>query len=177
MSRIGQRPVPVPQDVTVEVSGQEMTARGPMGELSMTLVEEVLASLENDEIVIKPRDNSKRSRTMWGMQRTLVDNLVRGVIQGFSVELEIIGVGYRAAVEDRTLNLQMGYSHEINYPIPEDIDIKCERPTAVSISGMDRQKVGQVAAEIRAFRKPEPYKGKGIRYVGEYVFRKEGKKK
>ncbi len=177
MSRIGQRPVPVPQDVTVEVSGQEMTARGPMGELSMTLVEEVLASLENDEIVIKPRDNSKRSRTMWGMQRTLVDNLVRGVSQGFSVELEIIGVGYRAAVEDRTLNLQMGYSHEINYPIPEDIDIKCERPTAVSISGMDRQKVGQVAAEIRAFRKPEPYKGKGIRYVGEYVFRKEGKKK
>lgn len=177
MSRIGQRPVPVPQDVTVEVSGQEMTARGPMGELSMTLVEEVLASLENDEIVIKPRDNSKRSRTMWGMQRTLVDNLVRGVTQGFSVELEIIGVGYRAAVEGRTLNLQMGYSHEINYPIPEDIDIKCERPTAVSISGMDRQKVGQVAAEIRAFRKPEPYKGKGIRYVGEYVFRKEGKKK
>lgn len=177
MSRIGQRPVPVPQDVTVEVSGQEMMARGPMGELSMTLVEEVLASLENDEIVIKPRDNSKRSRTMWGMQRTLVDNLVRGVTQGFSVELEIIGVGYRAAVEGRTLNLQMGYSHEINYPIPEDIDIKCERPTAVSISGMDRQKVGQVAAEIRAFRKPEPYKGKGIRYVGEYVFRKEGKKK
>ena len=177
MSRIGQRPVPVPQDVTVEVSGQEMTARGPMGKLSMTLVEEVLASLENDEIVIKPRDNSKRSRTMWGMQRTLVDNLVRGVSQGFSVELEIIGVGYRAAVEGRTLNLQMGYSHEINYPIPEDIDIKCERPTAVSISGMDRQKVGQVAAEIRAFRKPEPYKGQGIRYVGEYVFRTEGKKK
>lgn len=177
MSRIGQRPVPVPQDVTVEVSGREMTARGPMGELSMTLVEEVLASLENDEIVIKPRDNSRRSRTMWGMQRTLVDNLVRGVSQGFSVGLEIIGVGYRAAVEGRTLNLQMGYSHEINYPIPEDIDIKCERPTAVSISGMDRQKVGQVAAEIRAFRKPEPYKGKGIRYVGEYVFRKEGKKK
>ena len=177
MSRIGQRPVPVPQDVTVEVSGREMTARGPMGELSMTLVEEVLASLENDEIVIKLRDNSRRSRTMWGMQRTLVDNLVRGVSQGFSVGLEIIGVGYRAAVEGRTLNLQMGYSHEINYPIPEDIDIKCERPTAVSISGMDRQKVGQVAAEIRAFRKPEPYKGKGIRYVGEYVFRKEGKKK
>jgi large subunit ribosomal protein L6 len=169
--------VPVPQDVTVEVSGQEMTASGPMGKLSMTLVEEVLASLENGEIVIKPRDNSKRSRTMWGMQRTLVDNLVRGVSQGFSVELEIIGVGYRAAVEGQTLNLQMGYSHEINYPIPEDIDIKCERPTAVSVSGMDRQKVGQVAAEIRAFRKPEPYKGKGIRYVGEYVFRKEGKKK
>ena len=142
MSRIGQRPVPVPQDVTVEVSGQEMMASGPMGKLSMTLVEEVLASLENDEIVIKPRDNSKRSRTMWGMQRTLVDNLVRGVSQGFSVELEIIGVGYRAAVEGRTLNLQMGYSHEINYPIPEDIDIKCERPTAVSVSGMDRQKVG-----------------------------------
>ncbi len=177
MSRIGQKPVPVPQGVTVEMSGREMTARGPKGELSMTLVEEVLASLENGEIVVKPRDDSKRSRTMWGMQRTLVDNLVRGVSEGFSVDLEIIGVGYRAAVEGRTLNLQMGYSHEIPYSIPDGIDITCERPTAVKVSGTDRQKVGQVAAEIRAFRKPEPYKGKGIRYAGEYVFRKEGKKK
>ncbi len=143
----------------------------------MTLVEEVLASMEDDHIVVKPRDNSKRSRTMWGMQRTLMDNLVRGVFEGFSVELEIIGVGYRAAVEGRNLNLQMGYSHEINYPIPDGIEIKCERPTAVAVSGADRQQVGQVAAEIRSFRKPEPYKGKGIRYVGEYVFRKEGKKK
>ena len=143
----------------------------------MTLVEEVLASQENDEIIVRPRDNSKRARTMWGMQRTLVDNLVRGVSEGFSLELEIHGVGYRAAVEGRTLNLQMGYSHEINYDIPEGIEIRCERPTAVSVSGMDRQKVGQVAADIRAFRKPEPYKGKGIRYAGEYVFRKEGKRK
>ena len=143
----------------------------------MTLVEEVLASRENDEIVVKPRDDSKRARTMWGMQRTLVDNLVRGVTEGFSRELEIHGVGYRAAVEGRTLNLQMGYSHEINYAIPEGIEIRCERPTTVSVSGMDRQKVGQVAADIRAFRKPEPYKGKGIRYVDEYVFRKEGKRK
>ncbi len=111
------------------------------------------------------------------MQRTLMDNLVRGVSEGFLVELEIIGVGYRAAVEGRNLNLQMGYSHEINYPIPDGIEIKCERPTAVAVSGADRQQVGQVAAEIRSFRKPEPYKGKGIRYVGEYVFRKEGKKK
>ena len=169
--------MPVPQGVTVEFAGREVTAKGPKGELSMTLVEEVLASMEDDEIVVKPRDNSKRSRTMWGMQRTLVDNLLRGVSEGFSVELEIIGVGYRAAVEDRTLNLQMGFSHEINYPIPEGIEIKCERPTAVAVSGADRQQVGQVAAEIRSFRKPEPYKGKGIRYVGEYVFRKEGKKK
>lgn len=177
MSRIGQQPVPVPQGVTVELAGREVTAKGPKGELSMTLVEEVLASLEDDVIVVKPRDNSKRSRTMWGMQRTLMDNLVRGVSEGFLVELEIIGVGYRAAVEGRNLNLQMGYSHEINYPIPEGIEVKCERPTAVAISGADRQQVGQVAAEIRSFRKPEPYKGKGIRYVGEYVFRKEGKKK
>ena len=177
MSRIGQRPVPVPQGVTVEISGRGMTATGPKGALSMTLVEEVLASQENDEIIVRPRDNSKRARTMWGMQRTLVDNLVRGVSEGFSLELEIHGVGYRAAVEGRTLNLQMGYSHEINYDIPEGIEIRCERPTAVSVSGMDRQKVGQVAADIRAFRKPEPYKGKGIRYVGEYVFRKEGKRK
>tara|TARA_A100001037_G_scaffold22943_2_gene19036 strand:- start:3626 stop:4117 length:492 start_codon:yes stop_codon:yes gene_type:complete len=163
--------------VTVEFAGQEVTAKGPKGELSMTLVEEVLASMEDDHIVVKPRDNSKRSRTMWGMQRTLMDNLVRGVSEGFLVELEIIGVGYRAAVEGRNLNLQMGYSHEINYPIPDGIEIKCERPTAVAVSGADRQQVGQVAAEIRSFRKPEPYKGKGIRYVGEYVFRKEGKKK
>ncbi len=177
MSRIGQQPVPVPQGVTVEFAGQEVTAKGPKGELSMTLVEEVLASMEDDHIVVKPRDNSKRSRTMWGMQRTLMDNLVRGVSEGFLVELEIIGVGYRAAVEGRNLNLQMGYSHEINYPIPDGIEIKCERPTAVAVSGADRQQVGQVAAEIRSFRKPEPYKGKGIRYVGEYVFRKEGKKK
>ena len=161
----------------MELAGREVTAKGPKGELSMTLVEEVLASLEDDVIVVKPRDNSKRSRTMWGMQRTLMDNLVRGVSEGFLVELEIIGVGYRAAVEGRNLNLQMGYSHEINYPIPEGIEVKCERPTAVAISGADRQQVGQVAAEIRSFRKPEPYKGKGIRYVGEYVFRKEGKKK
>jgi large subunit ribosomal protein L6 len=161
----------------VEFAGREVTAKGPKGELSMTLVDEVLASMEDDVIVVKPRDNSKRSRTMWGMQRTLVDNLLRGVSEGFLVELEIIGVGYRAAVQGRTLNLQMGYSHEINYPIPEGIEIKCERPTAVAVSGADRQRVGQVAAEIRSYRKPEPYKGKGIRYVGEYVFRKEGKKK
>lgn len=177
MSRIGQQPVPVPQGVTVEFAGREVTAKGPKGELSMTLVDEVLASMEDDVIVVKPRDNSKRSRTMWGMQRTLVDNLLRGVSEGFLVELEIIGVGYRAAVQGRTLNLQMGYSHEINFPIPEGIEIKCERPTAVAVSGADRQRVGQVAAEIRSYRKPEPYKGKGIRYVGEYVFRKEGKKK
>ena len=160
----------------MEFAGREVTAKGPKGELSMTLVDEVLASMEDDVIVVKPRDNSKRSRTMWGMQRTLVDNLLRGVSEGFLVELEIIGVGYRAAVQGRTLNLQMGYSHEINFPIPEGIEIKCERPTAVAVSGADRQRVGQVAAEIRSYRKPEPYKGKGIRYVGEYVFRKEGKK-
>ena len=177
MSRIGQQPVQVPQGVTVEFTGQAVTAKGPKGELSMTLVKEVLASMVDDHIIVKPRDNSKRSKTMWGMQRTRVDNLVRGVSEGFSVELEIIGVGYRAAVEGKNLNLQMGYSHEINYPIPNGIEIKCERPTAIAVSGVDVQQVGQVAAEIRAFRKPEPYKGKGIRYASEYIFRKEGKKK
>lgn len=177
MSRIGQKPVAVPEGVTVELTGRNMMAKGPKGELSMVLVEEVLASMENDQIVVKPRDKTKRARTMWGMQRTLINNLVRGVSEGFVVELEIIGVGYRAAVAGQNLNLQMGYSHDINYQIPEDIEIKCERPTSIAISGLDRQKVGQVAAEIRAFRSPEPYKGKGIRYSNEYVFRKEGKKK
>ena len=177
MSRVGQQPVTVPQGVTVELAGQELSAKGPKGELSMILVDEVLASMDDAEIVVKPRDNSKRARTMWGMQRTLVNNLLRGVAEGFSVDLEIIGVGYRATVEGKKLNLQVGFSHEISYPIPDGIEIKCERPTAISVSGVDKQRVGQVAAEIRAYRKPEPYKGKGIRYVGEYVFRKEGKKK
>jgi len=177
MSRIGLKPVPVPDGVDVVLKGQDLTVKGKNGELSMTLVEEVVASHQGGEIVVKPRDESKRARTMWGLQRSLVDNLVTGVSTGFAINLLITGVGYRAAVAGNILRLQLGYSHDIEYPIPEGIDIACERPTAIAVSGADRQQVGQVAAEIRAFRRPEPYKGKGIRYADEIVHTKEGKKK
>ncbi len=177
MSRIGKHPVTVPSGVNVNLDGQELTVKGPKGELYLTLVEDVEATVGDGQIVILPRDDSKRARSMWGMQRTLVNNLVTGVTEGFSRRLEIIGVGYRAAVKGRALDLQLGYSHIISHPIPDGIDIKCPNPTTIDISGIDRQKVGQVAAEIRAYRKPEPYKGKGIRYAGEWIFRKEGKKK
>lgn len=177
MSRVGKHPVQVPDGVSVDISGQRVTAKGKLGELNLTLVNEVLAELDGDKIWVKPRDESKRARAMWGMSRSLVSNLVSGVSEGFTVNLEISGVGYRAAVRGKTLNLQLGFSHDIEYPFPDDIMITCERPTSISVSGADRQKVGQVAAEIRAFRAPEPYKGKGIRYEDEYVRRKEGKKK
>lgn len=177
MSRIGKTPVLLPDGVTVNVAGQEVTAKGKLGQLSVTLNEAVLAELDGNQVWVKPRDDSKRSQTMWGLSRTLVNNLVVGVSEGFKVNLEINGIGYRAAVQGNNLNLQLGYSHDINFPIPEGITVKCSRPTAIEISGTNRQKVGQVAAEVRAFRKPEPFKGKGIRYAGEYVRRKEGKKK
>lgn len=177
MSRIGKHPVIVPSGVDVNLDGRELTVKGPKGELNLTLVEDVEATVGDGKIVILPRDESKRARSMWGMQRTLVNNLVTGVTEGFSRRLEIIGVGYRAMVKGRALNLQLGYSHDISHPIPDGIDIKCPNSTTIDISGIDRQKVGQVAAEIRAYRKPEPYKGKGIRYSGEWIFRKEGKKK
>lgn len=177
MSRIGKNPVAVPSGVTVNISGQQVTAKGKLGELSVVLVDEVLAELQDNEVVIKPRDNSQRSRTMWGMSRSLVSNVVVGVSTGFTRKLEIEGVGYRAAVQGKDLVLQLGFSHEVRYPIPTGITVACERPTAISISGADAQVVGQMAAEIRAYRPPEPYKGKGVRYEGEYVRRKEGKKK
>ncbi|MGY9006255.1 MAG: 50S ribosomal protein L6 [Alphaproteobacteria bacterium] len=177
MSRIGKNPISVPSGVTVNVSGQELSAKGKLGELKIVLVDEVLAEMNGDEIKVQPRDDSTRARTMWGMSRTLVSNVVVGVSEGFSKNLEIEGVGYRAQVQGKKLILQLGYSHDVEYPIPEGIQIKCERPTAITISGADRQKVGQIAAEIRGFRPPEPYKGKGVRYEGEYIFRKEGKKK
>ncbi|MDC0033872.1 50S ribosomal protein L6 [Alphaproteobacteria bacterium] len=177
MSRIGQNPVSVPVGVTVEVVGQLVTAKGKLGELSMTLVDEVEIASYESTLVVKPRSDTQRARTMWGTMRSLVQNIVTGVDEGFTVNLEIIGVGYRAAVEGKELVLQLGYSHEIRYPIPEGITIACERPTVVAVAGADRQLVGQVAANIRAFRKPEPYKGKGIRYVDEFILRKEGKKK
>lgn len=177
MSRIGKHPVPVPDGVTVSVAGQEVSAKGKLGELKVVLADEVEVTQDDGGITVRPRDSSKRARTMWGLSRTLVNNVVTGVSEGFSKNLEIQGVGYRAQVQGKNLVLQLGYSHDIEFPIPEGIDIKCERPTAITVSGADRQQVGQVAAEIRAIRPPEPYKAKGVRYEGEYVLRKEGKKK
>jgi large subunit ribosomal protein L6 len=177
MSRIGKRAVPVPSGVTANVEGQTVKMKGPKGTLQIVLPDDVLAKMESGGIKIDPRNETKRARSMWGTSRTLVANLVTGVTKGFERKLEINGVGYRAAVQGKTLQLSLGYSHEVNYPIPEGIAIATPKPTEVVITGIDRQKVGQVAAEIRAFRGPEPYKGKGVRYAGEYIFRKEGKKK
>ena len=177
MSRIGKKAVEVPSGVTVEIRGREVAARGPKGQLSMTLVNEVEAALEDGKVQVQPRENTQRARAMWGMQRTLISNLVQGVSQGFTKRLEISGVGYRAAVQGSNVQLQLGYSHDVVYPVPEGIQIQAERPTLLVVSGIDRQKVGQVAAEIRAYRPPEPYKGKGIKYEGEKILRKEGKKK
>jgi len=169
--------VAVPDGVEVAIVGQSVTVKGKLGELSRTLADEVEVSREDNLIWVKPRDDGRRARAMWGLSRSLVNNMVNGVSQGFTRSLEINGVGYRAAVDGNVLNLQLGYSHDIEYPMPEGIKIECEKPTQIVVSGIDRQRVGQVAAEIRNFRKPEPYKGKGIRYVGEWVRRKEGKKK
>ena len=177
MSRIGKKPVALPKGVTASVEGKTIKVKGPKGELKVTLVEEVDASLGDGGITLTPREGMERARAMWGMSRTLVNNLVTGVTQGFNSKLEIQGVGYRAAVQGKNLNLQLGYSHDVVYPIPAGIAITAEKPTQLTVSGIDKQLVGQVAAEIRGFRKPEPYKGKGVRYAGEYVRRKEGKKK
>jgi large subunit ribosomal protein L6 len=177
MSRIGKKPVPLPQGVTATVSGKTVSVKGPKGELKVTLVPEIDASVDASGVTITPRKDMERAPAMWGMSRTLVNNLVVGVTTGFQTKLEIQGVGYRAAVQGKNLNLQLGFSHDVAYPIPPGITITAEKPTALTVSGIDKQLVGQVAAEIRAYRKPEPYKGKGVRYEGEYVRRKEGKKK
>ena len=177
MSRVGQNPVSVPEGVTVDIAGQLVTAKGKLGELSVSLVDDVEVTREDNLLIVKPRGNSKQARTMWGTTRSLVQNIVTGVGEGFTIKLEIVGVGYRAAVEGKELVLQLGFSHEVRHPIPEGITIACERPTLVAISGADRQKVGQLAANIRGYRKPEPYKGKGIKYENEFILRKEGKKK
>ena len=177
MSRVGMNPVPVPDGVEVTIDGAAVSVSGKLGTLGASIAPEVSAALDEGKVVVTPLGESKRARQMWGLTRTIINNMVVGVSQGFHKDLQIEGVGYRAAVQGRTLTLDLGFSHRINYPIPEGIEITCERPTAIRVTGADRQAVGQVAAEIRAFRKPEPYKGKGIRYVGEYVRRKEGKKK
>ena len=177
MSRVGKYPVVVPKGVTVSMAGQELSVKGKLGTSTLRLGDEVSATIEGDRVVVKPRHETKRARMMWGTTRAHINNMVKGVTDGFTVNLEINGVGYRAAVQGKTLQLQLGYSHEINFAIPSDITIKCEKPTSITISGRDRQRVGQVAAEIRAFRGPEPYKGKGIKYDTETIRRKEGKKK
>ena len=177
MSRIGKNPVAIPAGVTVELAGQRLTAKGLLGTLSLLVSNEVTATIADGTVTIAPNDESKRARAMWGTVRALVNNMVTGVATGFTRNLDINGVGYRAAVQGDTLTLQLGYSHEIPYPIPGDVRITCERPTAITVSGADRQRVGQVAAEIRSFRPPEPYKGKGVKYSNETVRRKEGKKK
>jgi large subunit ribosomal protein L6 len=177
MSRIGKKPVPIPSGVTASVDGQQVAVKGPKGELKHVLVDEVIAKLEDGSIEVAPRDDTQAARAMWGMSRTLVANLVTGVTEGFTKKLEITGVGYRAAVQGANVQLQLGYSHDILFPIPQGIQVQCPKPTEIVITGIDKQKVGQVAAEIRRFRPPEPYKGKGVRYAGEFILRKEGKKK
>ena len=177
MSRIGKYPVRIPSGVEVLLSDQTLTAKGRLGTLNLVVSNEVDASIVDGTVTIAPKSETKQSRAMWGTTRALVNNMVTGVSTGFSVNLEITGVGYRAQVQGNTLNLQLGYSHDIPFPIPGDVRITCERPTVITVSGADRQRVGQIAADIRAYRPPEPYKGKGIRYATENVRRKEGKKK
>jgi large subunit ribosomal protein L6 len=177
MSRVGKHPVSVPQGVTCVLNGQEIVVKGKNGELIAQTSKEVVIKYENDGILVRPRDDSQQARMLWGTWKNRIKNMVQGVHEGFTIRLDINGVGYRAIVEGNTLKLQLGYSHDILYPIPKGIQIKCEKPTAIAVSGADRQRVGQVAAEIRSYRKPEPYKGKGIKYENEYIVRKEGKKK
>ena len=177
MSRIGKNPVAIPSGVDVQIAGNEVRVKGKLGQLETTLAPEIEVSRTERGVAVKPRALSKRSRQLWGLSRSLVRNMVQGVTEGFTERLEIQGVGYRAAVEGSNLKLELGFSHSVMLPIPQGIKIACERPTAIAVSGIDKQLVGQVAAEIRGYRRPEPYKGKGIRYVGEQVRRKEGKKK
>ena len=177
MSRIGKRPVPVPAGVTATMDGGVMSVKGPKGTLTLAMRNEINYALEDGSISVQPANGSKSARAFWGMQRTLVQNLITGVTDGFSKTLEITGVGYRAASQGTKLKLQLGYSHDVDIDVPEGIDVKTPDQTTIIISGSDKQKVGQLAAEIRRWRKPEPYKGKGIKYRGEFIFRKEGKKK
>ena len=177
MSRIGKKPVAIPGGVTAEIANGILSVKGPKGTLTLTMRDEIKYVVEDGSISVQPANDTKQARAFWGMQRTLVSNLVEGVTDGFTKVLEITGVGYRATAQGKTLKLQLGYSHDVNFDVPEGIEIKTPDNTTVEITGIDKQKVGQVAAEIRRWRKPEPYKGKGIKYRGEFIFRKEGKKK
>jgi large subunit ribosomal protein L6 len=177
MSRIGKKPVPVPQGVTASVNGQTVTAKGPKGELKFVVNEDVLVKMENGAIKVDPRDESKAARSKWGMSRTMIVNILTGVKDGYERKLEINGVGYRAAMQGKNLQLSLGFSHEVVYLTPDGITIATPKPTEIVIGGIDKQRVGQVAAEIRQYRGPEPYKGKGVKYAEERIVRKEGKKK
>ncbi len=177
MSRIGKVPVPLPGGVSATVEGSTLSVKGPKGTLTMPMLDDISYAIEDDRIVVRPANETKRARSFWGMHRTLVQNLVTGVSDGFTKTLEITGVGYRATAQGKNLRLQLGYSHDVNIAVPDDLEVKTPDATTVEVSGNDRQRVGQLAAEIRQWRKPEPYKGKGIKYRGEFIFRKEGKKK
>ena len=177
MSRIGNKAVAIPSGVTANVDGQTVKMKGPKGALQAVLHDDVEVKMDKGAVTVAPRSETKRARSLWGTSRTQVANLIAGVTKGFEEKLEITGVGYRAAVQGKTLQLQLGFSHDVNFAIPEGIAIVTPKPTEIVITGIDKQKVGQVAAEIRGYRPPEPYKGKGVKYVGEYIFRKEGKKK
>ena len=177
MSRIGKKAVPVPAGVTATIEGSTLSVKGPKGTLSLAMRDEITYTIEDGGISVQPANDTKQARAFWGMQRTLVQNLVTGVTDGFTKKLLITGAGYRAAAQGRNLKLQLGYSHDVNVDVPEGLEVKTPDNTTVEISGTDKQKVGQLAAEIRRWRKPEPYKGKGIKYDGEFIFRKEGKKK
>ena len=177
MSRVGNKPVPIPSGVTATVEGQTVKVKGPKGALQVVLHGDVSAKLEGGSVRVDPRNETQQARAMWGTYRALVAKVIEGVTKGYERKLEISGVGYRAALQGKNLQLQLGYAHDIVYPIPEGVTIVVPKPTEIVITGIDAQKVGQAAAEIRAFRKPEPYKGKGVKYSDEFIFRKEGKKK
>ena len=177
MSRIGKKPVALPNGVSASISGQSIEVKGPKGTRSFTATDDVTLTLEDGSVKVTPRGTSKRARQQWGMARSMVENLVTGVTSGFKKELEIQGVGYRAAMNGNVLKLSLGYSHEVNFEVPAGVSVVAPKPTEIIVEGIDQQLVGQVAANIREWKRPEPYKGKGIRYKGEFVFRKEGKKK
>ena len=177
MSRIGKKPVKLPSGVSATVSGQTIEVKGPKGTLNFSATDDVTISMADNSVAVEPRGQSKRARQQWGMSRTMVANMVKGVSEGFKKELEINGVGYRAQLQGNTLKLNLGLSHDVDFPIPPDVTVSAPKPTQIIIEGIDPQRVGQVAANIREWRKPEPYKGKGIKYIDEYIFRKEGKKK
>ncbi len=177
MSRIGKYPVEIPAGVQLAIVGDTLTARGVLGEMKLALTDRIDAKVEGSQFIVSPRGNSAPSRMMWGTTRALVANMVKGVSVGYTKSMEITGTGYRAAVNGRTLTINLGFSHDVVFPIPDGITISCERPTAIKVAGIDKRQVGQVASEIRAWRPPEPYKGKGVKYVGEQILRKEGKKK
>ncbi len=177
MSRIGKYPVEVPSGVTVSIEGNTVVAKGKLGELTLDLTDEVEVTLEDNKVSVAQKNPTKFSRAMWGTTRARINGMVVGVSEGFTKKLELVGVGYRAQAQGNSLKLALGFSHDIDFPVPEGIDIKCPQPTQIEISGIDKQKVGQVAAVIRSYRPPEPYKGKGVKYAGEYILRKEGKKK